>query len=91
MQLAKKILGTIINSKDISTISKDLSETDKTIMRTCRVTQTKKLLKLHSNLFVIQGRKVSKTEAGVEILREENIEMVKEIRKTSKITQKGRS
>ena len=53
-------------------------------MRTYRVTATKKFLELHSNLFVVTGRKASRAVPTTEMMRKANVERVKEIRKQSR-------
>ena len=49
---------------------------------------TKKLLELHSRLFTINGRKVTKAQQTPEMMRAADIERVKAIRTTSKFTNK---
>ncbi len=58
IELATAILMNITDSKNIAMITRELSAEDKTLMRTHRLTNTKKFLQLHSNLFTIEGRKV---------------------------------
>ena len=82
MALAIRIRATIKEDepKDIALISRGLTLEDKTLMRTHRLTETKKLIELHSKLFSIIGRKVNRKGPTPE----ENISTVKEIRKKSK-------
>jgi hypothetical protein len=86
--LAKTILGKIVGSTDIARITKELTAEQKKLMKENKLTQTRKFLELHSRLFKIVGRKVTKAPPTAEMLQEENAAKVKEIRKQSKFARK---
>jgi transposase InsO family protein len=63
IELALEIHANIRDSKNIAMITRELSARDKILMRTHRVTNTKKFLQLHANLFTIDGRIVRRNNA----------------------------
>ena len=63
IELALEILANITDSKNIAMVTRELSAQDNILMRTHRLTNTKKFLQLHSNLFTIEGRKVLRNTA----------------------------
>ncbi len=88
LELAKAILGRIVDSKDVTTISRELTAADKILMRTHKVTATRKFLELHSRLFKIVGRRVEKATPTAAMLAEENREGVKAIWSQSRFANK---
>ncbi len=70
LTLAKKILRTIVgDTKNLATMSKNLSEEDKIRMKAYKAKETRKFLELHANLFTFQGKQVGKTEEAMSMLR----------------------